>query len=43
MSKALKLADFTEARSLESNTVTAYIRRHPEIFEGHTEVRGKFT
>lgn len=38
----MKLADFIKKRSVEGTTVTAYVRRHPELFEGHTKVKGKF-
>ena len=38
----VKLADFIKKRNVEGTTVTAYVRRHPELFEGHTKVKGKF-
>lgn len=32
------VSDFAESRGVDRNAVTQYIRRHPEIFEGHTQV-----
>lgn len=37
----MKIADFAEQRNVDRNAISQYIRRHPEIFEGHTEVVGK--
>ena len=36
----LKIADFAEERNVDRNAVTQYIRRHDELFKGHTEVKG---
>lgn len=32
------VSDFAESRGVDRNAVTQYIRRHSEIFEGHTQV-----
>ena len=36
----LRVSDFAEERHVDRNAVTQYIRRHPEIFEGHTRREG---
>ena len=36
----LKVSDFAEERHVDRNAVTQYIRRHPEIFDGHTRRDG---
>lgn len=33
--------DFAKQRGISRDTITQYIRRHPELFGGHTEVDGK--
>lgn len=35
------LADFARERGVNPGTISAYIRRHPELFDGHTEMDGK--
>ena len=35
------LKDFSEERCVESSAVSAYIRRHPELFKGHTKKVGQ--
>ncbi len=35
-----KVSDFAEERNIDRNAVTQYIRRHPEMFEGHTKISG---
>lgn len=40
--KGLKLTEFAKQRGIERDTVTQYIRRNPEMFEGHTKLEGKW-
>ncbi len=35
------VSDFAESRNVDRNAVTQYIRRHPELFEGHTQVESQ--
>lgn len=37
----MKLVEFAKQRGIPRDTITQYIRRHPDLFEGHTEVNGK--
>lgn len=37
----IKITDFSTVRKIDRNAVTQYIRRHPELFEGHTVVYRK--
>lgn len=37
----MKLVEFAKQRGVARDTITQYIRRHPELFDGHTEVKGK--
>lgn len=37
----VKLSDFADQRNVSRDTVAAYIRRNPEIFEGHTTKKKK--
>lgn len=37
----VKLSDFADQRNVSRDTVAAYIRRNPEIFEGHTTKQKK--
>ena len=36
-----KVSEFSRKYVIDRNTLTAYIRRHPEIFEGHTQRKGR--
>ena len=36
-----KVSEFSRKYAIDRNTLTAYLRRHPEIFQGHTERRGR--
>ena len=38
----MKLTEFAKQRHVSRDTVTQYIRRNPDIFEGHTKVDGKW-
>jgi len=35
-----KISDFAEERNVDRNAVTQYIRRHEELFKGHTKIEG---
>lgn len=35
------VSDFADSRNVDRNAVTQYIRRHPELFEGHTQVESQ--
>lgn len=37
----MDLKEFIEGRDVKQSTVSKYIRRHPELFEGHTRLEGK--
>lgn len=37
----MNISEFAESRNLQSQTVSIYIRRHPEQFDGHTSRDGK--
>lgn len=37
------LPDFARERGVAATTVAAYVRRHPEIFEGHTSMENNKT
>lgn len=37
----LKLSSFAEERNIDKDTISQYIRRHPEMFDGHTKIEGK--
>lgn len=36
-----KVSDFARRYGLQRNTVTSYVRRHPEIFKGHARKDGR--
>lgn len=36
-----KVSEFSREHSIDRNTLTAYIRRHPELFHGHTQRKGR--
>lgn len=38
----MKLSDFARQRKIPRDTITQYIRRNSELFEGHTKVDGKW-
>ncbi len=38
----MKLTGFAKERGIPRDTITQYIRRNPELFEGHTKVDGKW-
>lgn len=38
----MKLSDFARQRNIPRDTITQYIRRNPDLFEGHTKVDGKW-
>ena len=38
----MKLSEFAKLRNVHRDTITQYIRRNPELFEGHTKVDGKW-
>lgn len=40
--ETLKLSDFAKSRGVNRDTITQYIRRNKEQFEGHTKVDGKW-
>ena len=35
------LKEFAEGRNVNPHTVATYVRRHPDLFDGHTELDGK--
>ncbi len=35
------VSEFSDSRNVDRNAVTQYIRRHPELFEGHTQVESQ--
>ena len=37
----MTITEFAESHNLQSQTVSRYISRHPELFEGHTQAKGK--
>ena len=38
----MKLTEFAKERNVPRDTITQYIRRNPDLFEGHTKVDGKW-
>ena len=39
VAEMLKITDFADARNVDRNAVTQYIRRHDDLFKGHTKVK----
>ncbi len=37
----MTITEFSESRGLKTQTVSIYIKRHPEEFEGHIKTEGK--
>lgn len=37
----MNLSQFAQSRGLKQQTVSAYVQRHPEIFNGHISRNGK--
>ena len=37
----MTITEFARTRNEQTNTVSKYIREHPEMFEGHIKSKGK--